>query len=115
MNAVLHHVGLTSRNPEATAAVLVALFGAEKSKGPGHDLFRIGALQLAVVPWREGDPLGHSFGEHLAFQVTAAERASLLARVEALQLASQDVHGRLYVRDADGLTFEFLFDDPAAP
>lgn len=110
MNVVLHHVGLTSRNPEATSAVLIALFDAEKSKGPGHDLFRIGDLQLALVPWREGDPLGHSFGEHLAFRVAAADRASLLSRIEALALPSQDVHGRLYVRDPDGVTFEFLFD-----
>lgn len=112
---VLHHVGLTSRNPEATAAVLVALFGAEKSKGPGHDVFRIGDLHVALVPWREGDPIGHSFGEHLAFRLAAVERESLLARIAALELPSQHVHGRLYVRDPDGLTFEFLFDDLAAP
>lgn len=112
MHFDLHHIGIATRDVQRSTAFFVRVLGAEvvPSAGLGHTLLRASGLQLALVPWRDGDPLGHAWGEHLALRVRAEERDRLVSLLDELGCPHEDVRGRLYARDADGFTLEFIFE-----
>lgn len=78
----------------------------------GHTVVTSGAVRIAIVAATADDPAGYARGHHLAFRLGTAERAPLLERLRELGAPHQDVRGRLYTRDPDGFTLEFLFEDP---
>lgn len=111
MIAIHHHVGVVVQDVARSTDLLVQLLDAEVLPAPsaGHTLLRVGGIHLALVPRQDGDPTVRAWGEHLAFSVPPSSRAELVARLDRLGCVHEDVRGRLYARDADGLTLELLF------
>lgn len=110
MKLVIHHLGLASKDPARTIAFYERLLDGSTAHLAGHTVVTAGAVRLAVVPRREGDPEQPAWGQHLALQLPAEARATVLARLDALGAGHQETHGRLYTRDPDGLTLELLFE-----
>lgn len=77
---------------------------------PGHTAVTAGDVCIAVVPRRDEDPGCYPFGRHMAFRVPASERAELLTRLAELGADFEDVRGRVYTQDPDGLTLELVFE-----
>ncbi|MBX5481959.1 MAG: VOC family protein [Myxococcaceae bacterium] len=113
MQLTIHHLGLTTRDVARSADFYVRLFDATVEPAPktGHSFVCFGGLRLALVPWREGDPQHHAWGDHLAVTCPAHERDVLLNRLAKLGARTQEVHGRIYAHDPDGYTLEFTFQD----
>lgn len=111
MKLAHHHIGISTRDLAATERLLIELLGARPLPGDrSHPrLLEVGGLRLTLVPWRQGDPTTRAHGDHLAFEAAAHERAGLLERARALGVAHEEVRGRLYVRDEEGLTIEMSF------
>lgn len=111
MNIQLHHIGVAVGDVEATIEALVAAFAAERvpAPGTGHELIRIGDIQLALVPLGDRDPRQRAWGDHVALAVPASSRADTVKRLEDHGWRSQDVRGRIYVQSPCGLlTLELL-------
>ncbi len=110
MSLTLDHLGVVARDPARTIDFYVRLLDGVAREMPGHVVVVAGDVRIAVVPRREGDPERYGHGHHLALRAPRAERDAILARLEALGAARQDVQGRVYTRDPDGLTLELLFE-----
>ncbi|MFN7147403.1 MAG: VOC family protein [Myxococcota bacterium] len=109
MNIVLHHLGVVAADPDRTIDFYARLFDATTARMAGHTVVAAGSVRIAVVPRRDTDPPTYAWGSHVAIQVSIEARESLLARLGALGASYEDVGGRLYTRDPDGLTIEVLF------
>lgn len=64
----------------------------------------------ALVPRRDGDPSSLPWGQHVAVRAPMAEREALLSRLSELGAPYEEVRGRIYTADPDGLTLEIVFD-----
>lgn len=105
------HIGITSSDPVKSTRFYVHLFGGTVASMGGHTVVVAGDLRIAVVPRREDDPSTLPWGQHVAIRAPIAERAPLLARLTELGAPYEDVRGRLYTQDPDGMTLEFLFEE----
>lgn len=110
MQLSLHHLGIVARDVSVSTDFYVRLVEAEVLPTPmaGHTLLRAGALHLALVPRKEGDPEGHAWGSHLAVETSETPEV-IFERLASLGAAHECVRGRVYARDPDGFTIEFLF------
>jgi catechol 2,3-dioxygenase-like lactoylglutathione lyase family enzyme len=110
MKLTVHHLGIVARDVAVSTDFYLRLLDAEVLPTPqaGHVLLRAGDLHLALVPPNEGDPDGYAWGNHLALETTETP-AAILGRLAALGCVHENVRGRVYTRDPDGFTLEFLF------
>ena len=111
MKIQLHHIGLAVGDLDATLDALVDALGAERSPAStaDHVLLRVGDVNLALVARKDADPVTRAWGDHLAVTVPAESRDDIVRRLGARGWPSQDVHGRVYVRNPDAsLTLELL-------
>jgi len=69
-----------------------------------------GDVRLALVPRRDIDPSSLPWGQHVAVRAPVAEREALLSRLTDLGAPYEEVRGRVYTADPDGLTLELVFD-----
>ncbi|MCB9640414.1 MAG: VOC family protein [Myxococcales bacterium] len=110
MTPTIHHVGLVSFNLAHTTAFYCALFDAQPLHQNGHTLVPIGPCMLAISPKKPEDPENYAWGHHLALSWPASPKDALLQKLQDLQAPCQEVQGRLYVKDPDGFTLEFLWN-----
>jgi len=111
----VHHIGICSRNPQATEAFYCAVLGFDPvpaEQGGEPHMLRSGAVRLTIHAIGESMPRERPRGDHFAFEVesTVAEIAETLAE---RRIECQPVGGRVYLRDPDGYTIE-LVATPAA-
>lgn len=112
MDIGVHHIGIVTRDLPRSLAFYAQLLGARSEPLAGHTLLVVGSVRLALTEARPTDPPGYAWGHHVAFALPAAERPALIERLSALRAPHEDVRGRLYARDPDGFTLEFLFTEP---
>ncbi len=110
MSVRFDHAGLVAADPAACAAFYVDLLGGREEAGPGHAFVVAGEVRLAISPRAPHDPAELPRAIHLGLRVPASLRSHLVATAARRGAASEEVRGRLYVRDADGNVVEFLFD-----
>lgn len=107
---VLDHIGIVSSDPARTIEFYCHLLGATATPMAGHVAVVLGALRIAVVARRAGDPDRYAHGHHLALRAPRGERQALLARIAELGVGHEEVRGRIYTRDPDGMTLELTFE-----
>ncbi|MCB9761657.1 MAG: VOC family protein [Alphaproteobacteria bacterium] len=101
------HVGLVARDPARTAAFYCTLLqGEEVYYGPLLTV-QAGAVELAISPLAPGASLDHPRDLHVGLRVPPEALPALKERLARLGAPFQEVDGRLYTRDPDGLTVEF--------
>lgn len=109
MNITLDHIGIVSSDPARTIDFYVRLLDGTASPMAGHVVVSAGEVRIAVVARRDGDPDAYAYGHHLALHASMADHEALLARLNELGAPHEDVRGRIYTRDPDGLTVELTF------
>jgi catechol 2,3-dioxygenase-like lactoylglutathione lyase family enzyme len=110
MNVLVHHLGIVSTDLPRTIDFYVRLLGGSVAAMGGHTVVTAGDVRIAVVPRRDTDPQGYARGHHVAFQLPVEGRHALLAELDELGAPHEDAGGRIYTRDPDGLTLEFMFE-----
>lgn len=102
-----HHVGVAARDPERTIAFYAHLLGARTVAMHGHVVVVAGSVRIAVVA---DEPIALPRAHHLALAFPADAKDVLVARLDELDAEHEDVRGRIYVRDPDGLVVELIFE-----
>lgn len=110
MKLSLDHFGIVASEPARTIDFYVRLLDGRPLSMGGHTVVAAGDVRIAVVPRRPDDPEGYGYGHHLALRAAPEEREAILARLAALGAPHQEVRGRIYTRDPDGLTLELTFE-----
>lgn len=111
MNITIHHIGIVSRDVQRSVAFYARLLDGRSEPLGGHTVVTTAHVRIAITEARPTDPPGYAWGHHVAFVLPAAERPHLIERLGELGAAHEDVRGRIYARDPDGFTLEFLFSD----
>lgn len=109
MNIDIHHIGVVARDPRRSVAFYTRLLGGRAERLAGHTVVTAAGLRIAITEAAATDPPSYARGHHVAFRLAAAERSPLIERLVELGVPHEDVRGRLYTRDPDGFTLEFLF------
>ncbi|HSF15835.1 MAG TPA: VOC family protein [Vicinamibacteria bacterium] len=110
MSIAIHHLGIVSSHSSRSINFYRRLLDGKTKAMAGHTAVTAGDVCIAIVPRRDEDPGRYPFGLHMAFRVPASERAELLTRLAELGADFDDVRGRVYTRDPDGLTLELVFE-----
>jgi len=110
----LNHIGITSRNLDASVAFYcrhIGFFVVHGDTPPPAVTLRGGAVDLVIAPWAPGDPEpGYNpHGDHIAFNAPVASRDQFIAQLEGHSIDYRRAGDRVYLRDPDGYVVEMSF------
>lgn len=105
----VHHVGIVADDLDRAVSFYETLLGAAREDRIGHTLVSAGDVRIAIVARGPEDPKTWARGAHLCLCAPVERRNVLIERIRELAAPHEETRGRLYVRDPEGYTLEFLF------
>src|SRR5690554_6627657 len=111
MNITIHHIGIVSRDVQRSVAFYARLLDGRSEPLGGLTVVTTAHVRIAITEGAPPVPPGSASGPHGASVLPPAERPHLIERGGERGAAREDARGRIYARDPDGFTLEFLFTD----